>query len=87
MISAVFLGMAAFLIIRISVKNWAGDVIGDWFGGIAGILTTPFLMEASFMIGGFLLIVWLNHRRRMKDGDDFVDPAEFEPGGKRSRPR
>ncbi len=45
---------------------------GEWLGTLAGLLTTPFVMETSFVILGLLIVVSINHRRRMKDGDDFV---------------
>ncbi|NJM39166.1 MAG: hypothetical protein HC845_15670 [Akkermansiaceae bacterium] len=48
-------------------------MIGETIGVITGILTTPFFMEASFVILGFLIVIGINHRRRRKDGDDFVE--------------
>jgi uncharacterized membrane protein len=51
-------------------------LIGETVGVVLGILTTPFFMEASFVILGFLIVVGLNNWRRHKDGDEFV---ELEP--------
>jgi len=45
---------------------------GEWLGTLAGLLTTPFVMEASFVILGILIVITINHRRRIKDGDEFV---------------
>jgi uncharacterized membrane protein len=47
-------------------------VIGEWIGMITGILTTPFFMETTFVILGLVIVVTLNHWRRIKDGDEFV---------------
>ncbi len=47
-------------------------VLGDWIGTAAGILTTPFFMESTFVILGLVIVVTLNHWRRIHDGDEFV---------------
>lgn len=47
-------------------------VLGDWIGTTAGILTTPFFMETTFVILGLVIVVTLNHWRRIHDGDEFV---------------
>ncbi len=47
-------------------------LFGEWLGVIAGILSTPFFLEASFFIMGLLIVVSLNSWRRTKDGDEFV---------------
>jgi hypothetical protein len=48
------------------------EVVGEWVGTIMGILTTPFLMEGTFVILGLVIVVTLNHWRRAKDGDELV---------------
>ena len=45
---------------------------GETVGKVVGIMSTPFFMEASFVILGFLIVVSLNTWRRHKDGDEFV---------------
>jgi hypothetical protein len=47
-------------------------LLGEWVGTMIGILTTPFFMEASFVILGFVIVIFLNNWRQRKDGDDFV---------------
>lgn len=47
-------------------------VLGETVGKVVGIMSTPFFMEASFVILGFLIVVSLNTWRRHKDGDEFV---------------
>ncbi len=47
-------------------------LLGEWVGTMIGIMTTPFFMEASFAILGLVIVIWLNHWRMHKDGDEFV---------------
>lgn len=53
-------------------------LLGEWLGTMIGAMTTPFLLEASFLFIGIALVSWLNHLRARKDGDEWVDPASFE---------
>ncbi len=45
---------------------------GEWLGMVIGLMTTPFVMETTFVILGIVLIITINHWRRIKEGDDFV---------------
>jgi len=46
---------------------------GEFFTKILGIVTTPFLLEASVIILGFLIVILLNHWRHQREGaDEFV---------------
>lgn len=47
-------------------------LLGETVGKVVGIMSTPFFMEASFVILGFLIVVSLNTWRRHKAGDEFV---------------
>ncbi len=47
-------------------------LLGETVGKIVGIMSTPFFMEASFVILGFLIVVSLNTWRRHKAEDEFV---------------
>jgi hypothetical protein len=47
-------------------------VFGEWLGTVIGVMTTPFLLEASFALIGLCLVVALNHRRWLRDGDEWV---------------
>ncbi len=47
-------------------------LLGEWVGTMIGILTTPFFMEASFIILGLVIVIGLNLWRQHKDGDEFV---------------
>lgn len=45
---------------------------GEWIGFMVGLLTTPFILEFSFIVFGLILVVSINHWRRKREGDDFV---------------
>ncbi len=55
-------------------------LFGETVGKFVGIMSTPFFMEASFAILGFLIVVSLNIWRRHKDGDEFVTIEENDDG-------
>ena len=54
-------------------------LLGESFGMLAGILSTPFFMEASFLGIGLLTVLGLNIWRRHKAGDDCVEIEVEEP--------
>lgn len=47
-------------------------LLGEWLGTMIGIVTTPFFMEASFAMLGLAIVIFLNHWRQQRDGDEFV---------------
>jgi ABC-type amino acid transport system permease subunit len=55
---------------------------GEFFARIAAIVTTPFLMEASVIILGFILVLLINHWRRHREGDELVYLDEVEDAPK-----
>lgn len=56
------------------IPGWVGEA----FGMVAGVLSTPFFMEGSFVLIGIFIVLGLNIWRRRKEGDEFV---EIETGG------
>jgi hypothetical protein len=54
------------------VWQFVPGVLGDWLGVIAGVLSTPFLLEIFFVIAGLIIVIGLNHLRQKRDGDEFV---------------
>jgi hypothetical protein len=47
-------------------------ILGETAGTLIGILTTPFLMEATLALIGLMIVICINIRRREKEGNDFV---------------
>jgi len=60
--------------------------LGECFAMLGGIITTPFLMEASFIVIGLLIVMVLNYWRLHRDGDEFVYLEQAEGPGSESLP-
>lgn len=45
---------------------------GEWLGMMVGVMTTPFFLEASFVMIGLTVVMGLNHWRQRRDGDELV---------------
>jgi hypothetical protein len=68
---AVLAGVAG-LILLIAYGRFLPGLGGEFFGRVLGIITTPFLMEASFCVLGFVLVMTINIWRQRRDGDELV---------------
>lgn len=68
---AVIAGVAG-LILLIAWARFLPGIGGEFFGRILGTISTPFLMEASFIILGFVLVMSLNLWRQRREGDELV---------------
>ncbi len=60
--------------------------LGEWLGMIVGIMSTPFFLEASFVVLGILIVMVLNAIRRGRDGDDFVTAEQLDARDAATRP-
>ena len=47
-------------------------LLGEWLGILAGLISTPFFLETTFVVLGFVIVFGLNGWRRSRDGDEFV---------------
>ena len=47
-------------------------ILGEWIGTMVGVMTTPFLLEGSFVAIGLTLVVAINHWRQKRAGDELV---------------
>jgi len=70
--------------VAIRLAGAAPGLLGEWFGMIAGFLSTPVLLEISFFTIGLMIVVGVNHWRMKREGDEFV---EFEELGSPVRNR
>jgi uncharacterized membrane protein len=52
--------------------------LGEFLGMIVGIMSSPFFLEASFVVVGVLIVMVLSAIRRHRDGDDFVSAAQLD---------
>ncbi|MFT3990149.1 MAG: hypothetical protein QM680_01945 [Luteolibacter sp.] len=47
-------------------------LLGEWLGIMVGVMSSPFFLEGTFVVIGFLTVLSLNIWRRHKEGDEFV---------------
>jgi hypothetical protein len=74
---AVIMGVAC-LIFLIALGRLLPGVGGEFFGRVLGIISTPFLMETSFIVLGLVLVMTLNIWRQRRDGDELVYLEEIK---------
>ncbi len=60
--------------------------LGESFAMLGGIVSTPFLMEASFVALGLTVVVAINLLRQKRDGDEFVYLERAEGPGSEELP-
>jgi hypothetical protein len=65
------------------IPGWVGESVGT----VAGIMSTPFFMEASFIVLGLVIVLALNIWRRNREGDELVFLEERPDGGKQDPPQ
>lgn len=53
-------------------------VLGEWLGMVVGVMSTPFFLEASFVVMGVFIVIVVNTIRRQREGDDFVSLDELD---------
>jgi hypothetical protein len=51
-------------------------LLGEWLGTLVGVLTTPFLFEASWVLIGLTVVLVINHWRLQRAGAEWVDLDE-----------
>ena len=81
---------AIFLVCAIIGLIWYGGTlpgfVGEWFAMVMGIITTPFLMEGSFIVLGLLIVISINHWRMKREGDELVYLDQAEGPGSETLP-
>ena len=77
--AAIVLGVGAVVCAGLLLWPQVPGVFGEWLGFVAGVVTTPFFMEASFAILGLSLVLVLNHWRQKRAGDELVYLEQVEP--------
>lgn len=45
---------------------------GEFFARVLGIVTTPFILETTLCVLGFVVVMTLNYWRQWRDGDELV---------------
>lgn len=78
---AVIVGVGALFLLLVVATGLPG-VAGEFFARIAGIVTTPFLLEGTLAILGLILVILINHWRQRREGDEFVYLDEMKDAPK-----
>ncbi len=74
----IIIGACILLAITVAVCSmllgwmYLPGLLGEWVGMIIGVMTTPFFLEASFLLLGLLIVISINIWRRHKNGDECV---------------
>ncbi len=74
----VIVGSSILLVITVTVPSlligwhFMPGLLGEWIGGIIGVMVTPFFMESSFIILGFIIVIGLNIWKRKQEGEELV---------------
>ena len=74
----IIIGSAILVVLTIVVcgaligSRYLPGLLGEWIGMMIGVMTTPFFMEASFVILGLIIVIAINTWRRNRDGDELV---------------
>lgn len=76
---SLIIGITIVLCTALSSWGYLPDVLAEWLGLMIGVATSPFFMELSCLIVGFILIISINQWRNQRDGDEFVTLAEPPP--------
>lgn len=52
--------------------------VGEMLGMIVGIISTPFFLEATFVLLGCLILVVVNSIQRHREGEEWVSAEQLE---------
>ncbi|GAA5483749.1 hypothetical protein [Haloferula sargassicola] len=86
LIGGAVIGVAGLVLMLISLGRFIPGPVGEWFGLLSGIISTPFLMETSLAGLGLLTVLIVNHIRERLEGDDFVYLDQIEGPGSEKLP-
>ena len=72
LIGALVVGAVGLFIMLISLGRFIPGTVGEFFGVVSGIFSSPFLMEGSLAGLGLLTVLLLNYFRQRREGDELV---------------
>ena len=70
---SIMMGFFLILAIIAIAANYTTGIVKETAEKIAGMISSPFFMEASFFCIGLFLLLGYNSYRRHADGDDYVE--------------
>ncbi|WP_035600874.1 hypothetical protein [Haloferula sp. BvORR071] len=82
-VALVILGIVALSLLGMAAAAHLPGLAGEFFARVLGLLTTPFILETSFFILGFVIVLTLNQWRQMREGDELVylEQVQDAPAG------
>ncbi|NNM29998.1 MAG: hypothetical protein HKO57_10770, partial [Akkermansiaceae bacterium] len=72
---------AALIVTLIWAGTYLPGFLGEVFSIVAGIMWTPVLLDISLFVLGLAFVLWLNHHRRKREGDEYVYLEQIEGPG------
>jgi hypothetical protein len=70
--AGILLGIAVVVCGALIGWRYLPGLLGEWLGTMIGLMTTPFLLEASFAVLGLSLVIFINHWRQRRTGDELM---------------
>jgi len=67
----VILGVVGLFFLLAWATGWPGFA-GEFARMIAGVFTTPMLLEPAFLLLGLVIVLLINHWRHRREGSDWV---------------
>ncbi|QTN30822.1 hypothetical protein HZ994_00245 [Akkermansiaceae bacterium] len=83
--SAILLGISTVTVVFLMGWRHVPGWVGESLGTVAGIMSTPFFMEASFFLLGLFIVIALNIWRKRRAGDEFVSIEIGDPDDRSDR--
>ena len=71
-LGALVIGVVGLFLILCWFGRHIPGMVGEWFGVIVGVATSPFLMPVCFVLLGFFVVNTLNAWRRHREGEECV---------------
>lgn len=69
---------AAVIIAVIWMGTYLPGFAGELFSMLAGLMWTPLVLDASLLLIGLILVLWINKIARAREGDEFVYLEQVE---------
>ncbi len=66
------------LILLLALGRHLPGLAGEFFARVLGLVSTPFILETSLCILGFVVVMTINYWRQWKDGDELVHLEEVQ---------
>lgn len=87
LLGSLVIGVVGLFLILLWLGRHIPGTVGEWFGLVVGITTSPFLMPVFFILLGFFVVNTINGWRRHREGDECVYLETAEGPGSEDLPK